>query len=77
MRHLLAQPSSESLACLPMKWETYKLQAILFFVLARIHGETRLEAVTRFTDGDLCKLGGAELTVGMVYGFAAAAGYEN
>jgi len=58
-----------------MSWDTYKLQAILFFALARAFGETRSEAVARFTQGELCKLGGDELTVGMVYGFAEAAGY--
>lgn len=55
-----------------------KLQAILYFVLAKIDGKTRLEAITSFCDGELCRtMFNDNLTVGMVYGLAEAGGYHD
>lgn len=59
-----------------MSWETYKMQAALFFALAKMAGHSREDAVNAFICGELCKLGGDELTVGIVYGFAEAGGYS-
>lgn len=51
------------------------LQAILYFVTAKITGKTRSEAVAEFIRSTLCKRFGPDLTVGNVYGLAAAGGY--
>lgn len=51
------------------------LQAILFFTLAFMAGESRSEAITRFIRTELCRSCGDKLTVGNVYGFATAGGY--
>ncbi len=52
------------------------LQAILYFVMARNDGLSRSEAVASFVGSPLCRAFGEKLTVGNVYGLAAAAGYE-
>lgn len=53
------------------------LQAILFFVMAKADGKTRLQAITEFCDGEVCRAFGDTLTVGNVYGLAFAAGYTD
>ena len=51
------------------------LQAILFFVLAKMAGKTRSEAVTEFVGSPMCRAFGETLTVSNVYGLAEAGGY--
>ncbi len=51
------------------------LQSILFFVMAKMAGKTRLEAVTEFVNSPMCAAFGENLTVGNVYGLAKAGGY--
>lgn len=58
--------------------ESVKFQAILYFVLAKIDGKTRLEAIQGFLDGELNRrYFNDRLTVGMVYGLAEAGGYRD
>ena len=58
--------------------QNVKLQAIIYFVLAKIEGKTRLEAIQAFCDGELCRtMFNDRLTVGMVYGLAQAGGYSD
>lgn len=51
------------------------LQAILYFVLAKMNGKTRSEAVADFIGSPMCREFGENLTVGNVYGLAEAGGY--
>ncbi len=57
--------------------ESIGLQSILFFMIAHIEGKTRLEAITKFTKTELCRLFGDTLTVGAVYEMATIGGYDN
>lgn len=51
------------------------LQAILYFVMAKMDGKTRSEAVLAFVHSEICKEFGKDLTVANVYGLASAGGY--
>jgi len=51
------------------------LQAVLYFLMARLDGKTRPEAIADFIGSKLCQEFGENLTVANVYGLAAAAGY--
>jgi hypothetical protein len=62
---------------IPAEAEPRALQAILFFVMAKAAGESRSEAVARFVGSPLCEAFGDRLTVGNVYGFAQAGGYDD
>jgi hypothetical protein len=62
---------------IPPAVEPLALQAILFFVLAKAAGDSRSEAVSKFVGSPLCEAFGDRLTVGNVYGFAQAGGYDD
>lgn len=52
------------------------LQAILFFVMAKMAGKTRCDAVGEFIHSPMCEAFGDRFTVGNVYGLAEAGGYS-
>ena len=61
-----------------MTVESYKLQMILFFFVAKITGLSRSDAIRGFLETDAGKLMTARqqyFTVGEVYDLAAIAGY--
>lgn len=51
------------------------LQSILFFMMQKNNNKTRLEAITEYTNSEICLLFGPNLTVGAVYEMATIAGY--
>ena len=60
---------------IPEQAKPLAVQAVLYFLMARMDGKTQLEAITDFIGSRLCQEFGENLTLANVYGLAAAAGY--
>jgi hypothetical protein len=57
-------------------WPVLVVQAVLYFLMARMANKTSSEAVADFVGSQLCRAFGNNLTVGDVYAMAEAAGYQ-